>query len=145
MKTYEEAISGLRKYMPEHAAVIDRENARLRAAIEAMPTCRCGMSTDEQSELASENAKLREAGSLALNALVMHSTDEDTGPGGDAVRALAPRFHRWRVRKKLPDGFYTARTYKAPVPVTADDVLTSPAVLEWLGKDKVAEVYHPGD
>lgn len=38
---------------------LHRENAALRDAIEAMPTCRCEMSTDDQCALAAENAALR--------------------------------------------------------------------------------------
>lgn len=38
-----------------------RENAALRQALEDMPTCRCGLSTDEQCALSVENAALREA------------------------------------------------------------------------------------
>jgi len=37
----------------------NKQNAALRDAIEAMPTCRCEMSTDDQCALAAENAALR--------------------------------------------------------------------------------------
>ena len=43
---------------PEFARELERENAALRDAIEAMPTCRCEMSTDDQCALAAENAAL---------------------------------------------------------------------------------------
>jgi hypothetical protein len=38
---------------------LERENAALRQALEDMPTCRCGLSTDEQCALSVENAVLR--------------------------------------------------------------------------------------
>ena len=37
---------------------IEKELAKAKAAIEAMPTCRCEMSTDDQCQLAGENAQL---------------------------------------------------------------------------------------
>ena len=40
------------------------ENDALRKALEDMPTCRCGLSTDEQCALSVENAALR--GALAI-------------------------------------------------------------------------------
>lgn len=39
---------------------LERENAALHAAIAAMPTCRCGMSTEDQCNLSVENAALLE-------------------------------------------------------------------------------------
>lgn len=38
---------------------LERENAALRQALADMPTCRCGLSTDEQCALSVENAALR--------------------------------------------------------------------------------------
>lgn len=40
-------------------AHLQRENAALRQALADMPTCRCGLSTDEQCALSVENAALR--------------------------------------------------------------------------------------
>ena len=37
-----------------------KENAALRQALADMPTCRCGLSTDEQCALSVENADLRD-------------------------------------------------------------------------------------
>ena len=55
----------------------------------------------------------------------------------------APRFHRWRIRKELPDGMFTCCEFNARVPMTAEDVRTSPAVIEWLGNDRIDDIYHP--
>jgi hypothetical protein len=41
------------------ARTLERELAKAKAAIEAMPTCRCEMSTDDQCQLAFNNAQLR--------------------------------------------------------------------------------------
>lgn len=43
----------------EMTAHLQRENAALRQALADMPTCRCGLSTDEQCALSVENAALR--------------------------------------------------------------------------------------
>jgi hypothetical protein len=43
----------------EMIASLRCENAALRQALEDMPTCRCGLSTDEQCALSVENAVLR--------------------------------------------------------------------------------------
>ena len=42
----------------EMIAHLQRENAALRQALADMPTCRCGLSTDEQCALSVENAAL---------------------------------------------------------------------------------------
>ncbi len=59
-----------------------------------------------------------------------------------SAQTTKPRFRHWRVRKELPDGFFTACDFTAPRPVTADDVLDSPSVQEWLGKHKLAHIHH---
>lgn len=45
----------------EMIASLRCENAALRQALEDMPTCRCGLSTDEQCALSVQNAALRTA------------------------------------------------------------------------------------
>jgi len=45
----------------DFARELERENAALRQALEDMPTCRCGLSTDEQCALSVQNATLRTA------------------------------------------------------------------------------------
>ena len=57
--------------------------------------------------------------------------------------ASAPRFHRWRIRKELPDRMFTCCEYNGRIPVTAEHALASPSVREWLGSDKLDEIYHP--
>lgn len=52
-------------------------------------------------------------------------------------------FHRWRIRKELPDGMFSCCEYNGRVPVTAEHVLNAPSVREWLGTDKLDEIYHP--
>ena len=43
----------------DFARELERENADLRQTLADMPTCRCGLSTDEQCALSVENAALR--------------------------------------------------------------------------------------
>lgn len=52
-------------------------------------------------------------------------------------------FHRWRIRKELPDGFFTFCDYNATLPVTAESVSQAPSVLRWLGSDRLDAIYHP--
>lgn len=50
--------------IPDRAKLVGwllEQNAALRQALEDMPTCRCGLSTDEQCALSVENAALRKA------------------------------------------------------------------------------------
>ena len=50
--------------VPDRAKLVGwllEQNAALRQALEDMPTCRCGLSTDEQCALSVENAALRTA------------------------------------------------------------------------------------
>ena len=43
----------------DFARQLERENADLRQTLADMPTCRCGLSTDEQCALSVENADMR--------------------------------------------------------------------------------------
>ncbi len=53
-------------------------------------------------------------------------------------------FWVWHVRKQLPDGMFTFCCYNAiHGPVTAEHVRNSPHVKEWLGSDRLDEIYHP--
>ena len=51
---------------------LERENAALRQALEDMPTCRCGLSTDEQCALSVQNAALREVLNLTVDRLMFY-------------------------------------------------------------------------
>lgn len=55
---------------------LERENAALRAAIEAMPTCRCGLNTEEQCSLAWENAALRSIAAAMADEMEQHGGDQ---------------------------------------------------------------------
>lgn len=55
----------------------------------------------------------------------------------------APSFYRWRIRKELPDGMFSCCEYNGREPVTAEHVRNAPSVREWLGTDKLDEIYHP--
>ena len=52
-------------------------------------------------------------------------------------------FHRWRVRKELPDGMFSACEYNSPMKTSASAVANAPSVKEWLGTDKLDAIYHP--
>lgn len=56
----------------ERVEELRRENAALHAAIAAMPTCRCGLSTEEQCSLSVENADLRSLLREAIASLARH-------------------------------------------------------------------------
>lgn len=76
------------------------------------------------------------------------STPTATAEAGDCGRSSlahgsAPSFHRWRIRKELPDGMFSCCEYNGREPVTAEHVRNAPSVREWLGTDKLDEIYHP--
>lgn len=77
--------------------------------------------------------------------LPVTSSEPAAGVGPNCAEATgsAPAFHRWRIRKELPDGMFSCCEYNAPFPVTAEHVRTAPSVVEWLGKDTLDEIYHP--
>lgn len=69
-------------------------------------------------------------------------------PQTPTAEPLAPltgsAFWTWHVRKELPDGMFTFCRYNATHgPVTAEHVRNSPHVKEWLGSDRLDEIYHP--
>ena len=56
----------------------------------------------------------------------------------------SPKFWTWHVRKELPDGMFTFCRYNATHgPVTAEHVRNSPHVREWIGEDRLDDIYHP--
>lgn len=58
----------------------------------------------------------------------------------------SPKFHRWRIRKELPDGLKSSCEYQSHCgPVTATQVLSDSTIRQWLGNDKVSKIYHPQD
>jgi hypothetical protein len=77
----------------------------------------------------------------------MPKTDKSTAHPGVPPQATgsAPSFYRWRIRKELPDGMFSRCEYNGRVPVTADHVRNAPSVREWLGTDKLDEIYTLND
>ena len=55
----EDDFAAFRRVAGEELDKLRKENAELRQALADMPTCRCGLSTDEQCALSVENAALR--------------------------------------------------------------------------------------